>query len=303
MRSCLLSFYPVLFTVSTYYHADAAPVDNIAWPSRQHQLPEVDLAVLSSLYHATGGEYWTRKKRWMDVTYDPCSWSLVRCSHNRTSPSVTDLIHGNVTDLVHGNVTDLILEHNNLVGSLPTELGLMPSLQRVSLRNNPDLGGALPSELGQLSNLNFGVDVANCRITSSLPTELGLLTAVKQGLTGTNNSITGEIPSQLGQMTAMSLGLSFAKNQLTGSIPSELAYATKISHGGIALNMNNLTGSIPTQLGKMTISPPSANHLGGLSVNINKLTGTIPTQLGGFSNIHTVSFTTSFTDGEVTLFT
>ena len=297
MRSCLLSLYPVLFTVSTYCHADAAPLScpRLSWPSRQHQLPEVDLAVLSSLYHATGGEYWTRKKRWMDVTYDPCSWSLVRCSHNRTSPSVTDLIHG--------NVTDLILEHNNLVGSLPTELGLMPSLQRVSLRNNPDLGGALPSELGQLSNLNFGVDVANCRITSSLPTELGLLTAVKQGLTGTNNSITGEIPSQLGQMTAMSSGLSLMINQLTGSIPSELAYATNIAHGGIALNTNNLTGSIPTQLGKMTISPPSANHLGGLSVNINKLSGTIPTQLGGFSNIHTVSFTTSFTDGEVTLFT
>ena len=76
-----------------------------------------DCQALLALYAATGGNQWTNKTGW-GVTKTPCSWFGVGCIGNR--------------------VTSLILEQspndpgNNLVGTLPSALGNLTGLTRLT---------------------------------------------------------------------------------------------------------------------------------------------------------------------------
>jgi hypothetical protein len=65
--------------------------------------------VLAVLYYATNGDGWTNKEGWLGSSNE-CDWLNVGC---------------NVTS---GVVTDLTPYGNNLVGSIPSEVGSLDSL-------------------------------------------------------------------------------------------------------------------------------------------------------------------------------
>lgn len=104
------------------------------------------------------------------------------------------------------SLRDLSLISTNMSGTLPTELGLLPSLEYLYLaktfwgRNFGAVGfsGSLPSELGQLTKLQQFVLWDNS-ITSTLPTELGLMKDLKL-LMANKNDISGTIPTELGNL-------------------------------------------------------------------------------------------------------
>ena len=56
-----------------------------------------------------------------------------------------------------GRVTKLTLGKNNLVGTLPAELGDLTSLTDLQLFGNPSLTGTIPASLGNLVSLQTGV--------------------------------------------------------------------------------------------------------------------------------------------------
>ena len=60
------------------------------------------------LHTATNGPYWNSNTNWC-TTVDHCSWEGVEC--------------------VSGRVAVISLQSNNLEGTLPTELGQLPSTQ------------------------------------------------------------------------------------------------------------------------------------------------------------------------------
>lgn len=95
---------------------------------------ESDREVLEALYHATGGPDWRNSANWLSDA--PLSeW------------------HGVATSFRSGRVNALSLTDNQLVGSIPSELGQL-SLEVLSLADNR-LSGPIPSELGQLTRLNL----------------------------------------------------------------------------------------------------------------------------------------------------
>ena len=66
------------------------------------------------------------------------------------------------------------MEYNNdLIGTIPTELGLLTSLIGLYLGRN-DLNGTVPSELGLIQNLTTMVLLGN-QLTGNLPTTFGNL--------------------------------------------------------------------------------------------------------------------------------
>ncbi|KAK3237579.1 hypothetical protein CYMTET_52358 [Cymbomonas tetramitiformis] len=69
-----------------------------------------------------------------------------------------------------------VLHDNSITGPLPTELGLLTSLQDLYLNDN-SITGPLPTELGLLTSLQ-DLDVGDNSITGRLPTELNQLKAL-----------------------------------------------------------------------------------------------------------------------------
>ena len=92
------------------------------------------------------------------------------------------------------NTTELHLGNNQLIGSIPPEIGNLTNLTYLGLYLN-QLTGSIPPEIGNLTNLTW-LDLGNNGLTSSIPPEIGNLT----NLTHLNlryNQLNGEIPESI----------------------------------------------------------------------------------------------------------
>ena len=161
--------------------------------------PSMDRAALVALYNATNGDNWTDKENW--GSDEPLGeWQGVTTDDD-------------------GRVTQIRLWENNLIGSIPADLGNLTSLNLLALHIN-QLNGSIPMELGNLSNL----------------TELALW----------ENQLSGEIPSELSGLPNLQ-NLSLSDNQLSGEIPGGLGNLFSLT--SLYLNGNQLSGQIPSELG------------------------------------------------------
>ena len=107
------------------------------------QIPQTERTALIALYKATDGANWTYSFNWRngdDTDFNAvgteCTWDGVTCDG------------GHVTEIVLGGYPS----GNNLVGTIPSELGNLSNLTELSLTYN-QLSGSIPPELGNLSNL------------------------------------------------------------------------------------------------------------------------------------------------------
>ena len=195
--------------------------------------------LLAMLYEGTGGgAAWRVSTGWLDVATPVCEWHGVTCNGA-------------------GNVTAVELDGNGLYGVLPSELGLLESLESLKIGYNSNtsagnsLSGTIPTQLGGLTGLTrlaMGVN----SLTGAIPTQLGGLT----GLTTLRmnwNALTGAIPTQLGGLTGLTV-LDMGSNALTGAIPTQL--------GG-------LTGLDLLQLGPNSLAYPPPSEVNNLCRTLN----------------------------------
>lgn len=215
------------------------------------EIPVTECEALEAVYDSTDGANWIDNTNWK-VTNTPCSWYGVTCEN--------------------GHVTELNLYENNLIGTLPSEIGDLSRLTDLYLNDN-QLSGNIPSEMGNLSNLVI-LYLHRNSLNGSIPANLGNLSAI-QKLDLSSNSLSGSIPVELGDLFNLE-GLFLQENDLTGSIPAELGDLTNVAD--LNLSYNALTGNIPAELGSMTA-------LINLRLNGNQLTGSIPSELGNPSNL------------------
>ena len=171
----------------------------------------------------------------------------------------------------------LHLDHNQLTGPIPAELGQLTQLQYLTLFNN-ELTGEIPTELAQLAQLQY-LTLHNNQLSGEIPAELGQLSQL-WSLALDHNELTGKIPTELGQLSQLRW-LTLDHNQLTGKIPTELGQLTWLR--SLALDHNQLTGEIPAELGQLS-------QLRNLFLANNQLTGKIPAELGQLSNLELFSF-------------
>ena len=113
---------------------------------------EADTAALMALYTSAGGVNWRTKTNWgIDVPIG--MWSGVTTDSN-------------------GRVTKLDLRSNNLVGTLPDELGDFTGMQEIYLQDN-ELTGPIP-DLSGLTSLTH-LEMARNQLSGPIPA-LGALT-------------------------------------------------------------------------------------------------------------------------------
>ncbi|MCY3543602.1 MAG: hypothetical protein OXH22_06125 [Chloroflexi bacterium] len=185
-----------------------------------------DITALRALYRATNGANWTNNDNWL--TDAPLSeW------------------HGVTTD-DEGSVTEIYLIGNNLVGTIPAELGGMYNLEGLYLARN-QLSGAIPPELGNLHNLETLMLFRN-ELSGAIPSELGSLASLKELHLG-RNQLSGAIPVTLGNLQNLTR-LHMTVNELSGAIPASLGNLTELRQLSIA--SNNLSGPIPTEIADLS---------------------------------------------------
>ena len=94
-----------------------------------------DTLALTRLYESTNGAGWKSKKRWLNGK--PCdrkNWEGVRCDRKK-------------------RVRNLRLSELGLTGTVPSQLGLLASLEDLEIDDELTMSGTLPSELGLLTQL------------------------------------------------------------------------------------------------------------------------------------------------------
>jgi len=248
----------------------------------------IDSLALIALFDATDGCSW--KYTW-DI-YSPMeNWYGVELNGSGCVTSV-DLSSNNLIGTIPpeiGNLTsieNLSLMSNILFGGIPNEIGNLNSLVELRLSRNT-LEGNLPSSIGNLINLEI-LWLNNNRLNGPIPNSFQNFTALRE-LYMQNNKFTGGIPSSFGNFASIE-DLFLNSNLLDGTIPSSLGNATALKRFH-AYN-NFLTGTIPPSLGNLT-------NLIWLNLSQNQLTGSIPSSFGNLNSLLSMSLSSNYLTGPI----
>jgi Leucine Rich repeats (2 copies)/Leucine rich repeat len=208
----------------------------------------------------------------LGIDDNECTWSGVTCQNVSLG---TEL---GIQEAVTEVYIDTYNNGNLWIGRLSADLGLLSTLIHFKMNGDANdvmtggLVGTLPSQIGLLTNLQT-LDFALNRLTGSLPTQIGQLTNLSSLVVAQNNL--RSLPSQIGQLTTLqSLDLSY--NELSGYLISQIGQLTNLQD--LDLFYNDMSGSLPSQIGQMT-------SLIFLSVSDNALSGSLPSQIGKLTNL------------------
>jgi len=216
---------------------------------------ESQLRALVAIYEQTDGSHWENSGGWLS-DLSPCEWYGVTCRGEK--------------------IVELELDHNQLSGTFPAEIGRLGYLENLDLRNN-HLSGNLPPEFGNLANLKQLYLSGNRELSGPIPPELGNLSELEDlELAHWENGgslLSGEIPPELGNLKKLR-SLSISVSLLSGPLPVELCALTNLED--LHLDSNRLNGPIPPEIGNLL-------NLGGLDLGGNDFEGSIPSELGNLS--------------------
>ncbi|WP_324023848.1 thrombospondin type 3 repeat-containing protein [Maribacter sp. BPC-D8] len=274
------------------FRANTSPASSIIVDNLQvlgeNTATNTDRDALVALYNATGGDNWTTP--W-DLNADISTWAGVLLnSENRVISLIldSDNLIGEIPSEI-GNLSELYylrITRNNITGSIPAEIGNLNKLKSLFLFQN-ELEGNLPSSLGNLSDLE-NLNLGSNNLQGTIPIELGNLNSIQKIDIG-YNQLTGSIPSALSNLTTL-IELNFFNNQLTGNIPPELGNLLNLQK--LILGSNAITGGIPVEIGNLT-------ELTDLNLLSTELEQTIPSEIGNLSKLRYLRITGSHFTGNI----
>ncbi|GJY86899.1 leucine-rich repeat protein, partial [Tanacetum coccineum] len=231
--------------------------------------------------------------------------SSLHLDHNQLSGSLPS----NIGSLV--GLTDLYLTSNRFKGEIPTSIGKLKKLQGLSLSGN-QYSGPIHDTIENLSMLTELYLNSN-KLEGHVPSSLGNCKELNS-LNLADNRVSGQIPKQLLQLSSLTIFLILSENNLSGSIPPENKDLKMLSN--LDLSYNNLSGTITSSLGECVslttlnlrgnqfqgIIPSSLSSLGGLGfldISQNNLLGKIPQFLDKWKLLEFLNLSFNDFEGEV----
>lgn len=195
--------------------------------------------VMAVIYFSTNGDGWFQCSANPNAT-DLCGSDEPFVGDSRFLSDTSECDWAGISCL-QGCVTEIEFEANNLVGTIATEIGLLPNL-RIWGMERGGLTGSIPTQIGNLSNLIF-IDLDFNAITGSLSSELLSLSALTQ-LDLNNNQMTGSI-NGIGVFPKLEF-LQLHSNFFTGTVPESLGESTKLA--AFTLHQTGITGTMPDSI-------------------------------------------------------
>lgn len=266
------------------------------WLSDAFLRPFVELYGLSVLFRSLEGDTWAENKNW-NTSASPCDWQGVKCTLEKSSTGTDMEVIG-----------EIVLADNHLDGSIPSEVGLFPSLATLDLNTN-DLHYEMPSELGGLLSLAM-LNLSKNRLERSIPASFknlisllfldlheneleGDISAITECpkievLKLDFNKISGNI-SEIGKMKALKR-LLLERNQFEGSIPSSFGALSNLELA--SLRGNGFSGKLP-------VSWSAVNNLLVLDLSENDFSGAVPTSLLRLSNLEELLLSKNHFEGSL----
>ncbi|KAF3553875.1 hypothetical protein F2Q69_00017871 [Brassica cretica] len=169
---------------------------------------------------------------WSESDQTPCHWSGVACTN--------------------GRVTSLNLFGKSLSGYIPSELGLLDSLNRLDLAHN-NFSKPVPVRLFEPTNLRY-IDLSHNSLSGPIPDQIRHLKSLNH-LDLSSNRLNGSLPESLTELGSLAGTLNLSCNRFAGEIPP--SYGRLPLHVTLDLGHNNLTGKVP-QVGSLLNQGPFA---------------------------------------------
>jgi hypothetical protein len=236
-----------------------------------------DSLALVALYNSTGGENWNRKANWLTGPLN--TWENVTVQNGR------------VVILNFG-------WDNNMVGTLPNDIGNLTAIKWFVAPNNIGLTGIIPSSIGNLTNLE-NLSFYNCNLSGNIPEVILNLNKLATIELSNNNFDAAPMPD-FGQLTQLST-LLIDNCNFTGDIPASLSNLTHLVNLSMSNNPDLNAGPIPD----LSISPflysigfgncnrtgnipawlSSSTNLWEINLGTNQLVGMIPQDIGNLPNL------------------
>ncbi|CAB9522273.1 Leucine Rich Repeat [Seminavis robusta] len=268
--------------------------------STQNILPKWRLKqrfALATFYYSTRGDFWVKHGGWLNWETNECDWEQVILNKN-VSPDLCCNEMGEIKALVFHIA-------NNMDGTIPPEISFLgKSLQLLKLNQQQQLMGSIPTELGELTQLSK-LTLTTTGISGTIPIELGLLTNLGQlKLKLKLNNLLGSIPSELGKLGNIT-NFMLHGTHLTGYLPTEFYQLYKLEILDVTecsrLNMDFVLSEIAEniqQVQSITLiqrargdKMPLPSHLGNLTklsdlaLNDWNISGTIPSNFGDLTEL------------------
>ncbi|KAA8518229.1 hypothetical protein F0562_015703 [Nyssa sinensis] len=214
---------------------------------------------------------------WSEFDSTPCHWVGISCDRDH-------------------RVTGIYLRDKGFTGYIPSELGLLVSLRRLSLSNN-NFSKPIPFHLFNATSL-FSLDLSRNSLSGPIPHQITTLQTLTH-LDLSSNLLNGSLPEGLSNLTLLTGTLNLSYNHLSGEVPASYGrFPVMVS---LDLRDNNLTGKIP-QEGSLLNQGPTAfsgnPNLCGfpLQTPCPEPEAQNPTVLQNPENLKNPSFQNGFTD-------
>lgn len=134
-----------------------------------------DFEALELLYNSTSGWSWLNNDNWLNTNEPISTW------------------HGITEE--NGRVTRIDLNNNQLIGSLPDEIGNIEFLDYLDIRGN-FISGNLPNTIGNLQNVTW-LDFRFNQLSGSIPASIATIPNLYVFVVS-NNNLSGTIPDFTG---------------------------------------------------------------------------------------------------------
>ncbi|XP_016174628.2 leucine-rich repeat extensin-like protein 6 [Arachis ipaensis] len=211
-----------------------------------------------------------------------CNYTGVYCAPAPDNPHIytvagIDLNHGNIAGSLPqqlGLLTDLALFHinsNRFCGSVPTTFNGLKLLFELDVSNN-DLSGPFPEVVLCLPSLKY-LDIRFNNFHGAIPTRLFDLKL--DALFINNNNFQFSLPENFGNSTASVIV--FANNNLRGCFPSSVA-KMKDTLNEIIITNSGITGCLPREIGLL-------ERVTVFDVSFNKIVGELPESIEGMKKL------------------
>lgn len=189
-------------------------------------------------------------------------WAKGHVGWKSTSEESVCKWKGITCDPVSRAIIRIELDGVGFEGTIPSELGLLPSLLQLKLAENQFIG-TIPPEVAQLDSLQF-LNLGKNELEGTIPQFKGDLKSFDVN----HNQMYGTLPNDFGGHYGASLiKLDLSHNEFSGTIPDSFAKMKFLNYWDMSHNI--FEGSLPNYIG-------SLEELQGLFLDNNRFAGTIP---------------------------